>query len=215
MNKHGRDGGGAARYRLPFALCNQYGIAIQKGWKPRDAWEALKKSGYITDIATEYSKLYEDKARTETFPYEDGGTIKKPIHYTYSIDDVSQMVESSDNPEETFGELIKQGKVNLRVSAQKQRAHIPLTKEYERRISMGETPSILTADAEELVRRYAGKGELVMFNGKWKKTEVISHSSIVGVYINKRYGLRYETKSARIHYATNGVHIVPDKEEKK
>lgn len=149
-----------------------------------------------------------------TFPYE-SCTQHKEHHKTYGIEDVARIVEESTNPDDAFRELISQGKVNLRVSEQKQRAHIPLTIEYERRISRGDTPSILTADAEELVRMYAGKGELVMFNGKWKKTEVISHSSIVGIYINKRYGLRYETKSARIHYATNGVHIVPDKEEKK
>ena len=98
-----------------------------------------------------------------TFPYESCAHYKEH-HKTYGIEDVARIVEESPNPDNAFRELISQGKVNLRVSEQKQRAHIPLTIEYERRISKGDDPSILTADAEELVRMYAGKGELVMFN---------------------------------------------------
>ena len=79
---------------------------------------------------------------------------------------------------------------------------------------MGETPSVLTADAEELVRQYAGKGKLVFRKGKWKQAERFQHTETIGVYINKRAQLRFETSFGRIHYATNGTHIVPDKGEK-
>ena len=34
--------------RLPFGLCERYGIPIGKDWTPRDAWEALRKKTGIT-----------------------------------------------------------------------------------------------------------------------------------------------------------------------
>lgn len=56
---------GAARYRLPFALCKQRGIAIQDWWKPRDAWEALRRGGHIDNVSEEYAKLRREKKRAE------------------------------------------------------------------------------------------------------------------------------------------------------
>ena len=46
-----------AKYRLPFALCRANGIEIGDGWTPRDAWEALKKSGTISNVEEGYEKL--------------------------------------------------------------------------------------------------------------------------------------------------------------
>ena len=54
-----------AKYRLPFALCRANGIEIGDGWTPRDAWEALKKSGAISNVAEGYEKL-EKRVPTET-----------------------------------------------------------------------------------------------------------------------------------------------------
>lgn len=46
------------KFRLPFALCKANGITIQDWWTPRDAWEALKKGGYVDDVSEEYKEYY-------------------------------------------------------------------------------------------------------------------------------------------------------------
>lgn len=37
--------GGHGNTKLPYGLCHKYGIEIQKGWQPRDAWDALAEKG--------------------------------------------------------------------------------------------------------------------------------------------------------------------------
>jgi hypothetical protein len=54
---------GAAKYRLPFALCKSHGIEIQDWWTPRDAWNALNKGGFIDDVSEEYKEYYRQKKR--------------------------------------------------------------------------------------------------------------------------------------------------------
>lgn len=56
----------ANKYRLPFALCEQKGIAIQKGWTPRDAWEALKNAGHIGEVEKEYKEFYDNLKKDKT-----------------------------------------------------------------------------------------------------------------------------------------------------
>lgn len=48
------EGKSPAKYRLPFALCKQYGIKIEEWWTPRDAWNALQGHGVKAD--DEYAK---------------------------------------------------------------------------------------------------------------------------------------------------------------
>ena len=40
--------------KLPFGLCKKYGIAVEKGWTPRDAWSALADKGVTPN--EEFSK---------------------------------------------------------------------------------------------------------------------------------------------------------------
>ena len=40
--------------KLPFGLCKKYGIAVEKGWTPRDAWSALADKGVTPN--DEFSK---------------------------------------------------------------------------------------------------------------------------------------------------------------
>ena len=44
-NNGGKKSGGHGNTRLPYGLCRRYGIEIEKGWQPRDAWEALSGKG--------------------------------------------------------------------------------------------------------------------------------------------------------------------------
>ena len=46
---------GHGNTKLPYGLCEKYGIEVQKGWTPRDAWAALAGKG--VSAAEEYKKL--------------------------------------------------------------------------------------------------------------------------------------------------------------
>ena len=56
---------GAAKYRLPFALCKSHGIEVQDWWTPRDAWNALKNGGHVEDVSEEYKEYYRQKKREQ------------------------------------------------------------------------------------------------------------------------------------------------------
>lgn len=46
--------------RVPFGLCKKFGIEISKDWTPRDAWEALKRGGYINSVSEAYEQYYRE-----------------------------------------------------------------------------------------------------------------------------------------------------------
>lgn len=52
-------GGGHGNTRLPFGLCKRFGIEIEKGWGPSDAWAALAGKG-ITPAGA-YTRLKQGK----------------------------------------------------------------------------------------------------------------------------------------------------------
>lgn len=51
--------------RLPFALCKEYGIAIQDWWRPHDAWVALENNGYVQDVDEEYKNYIRELKKKE------------------------------------------------------------------------------------------------------------------------------------------------------
>jgi uncharacterized Fe-S cluster protein YjdI len=81
-------------------------------------------------------------------------------------------------------------------------------------------PSYLTITDDkilELVRKYSGKGKIGYDrNGNWNNQEVIvTNEEIIGVVFNNTNGKSAETSVFKIHYANDGVHIVPDYPSKK
>jgi len=102
-----------------------------------------------------------------------------------------------------------------RIVAGRQRKHILGTKEFEQhRKAMqaknpGSEPSILTADAEELVEKYAGKGIILMVGSSPYPQEIIDTDRIVGKTWVKTLNKYVDTKRIRIVYSSIGVHIVP------
>lgn len=56
--------GGHGNTKLPFGLCEKYGIEVQNGWTPREAWEALEGKG--VSAKEEYRKLKEKQKAAET-----------------------------------------------------------------------------------------------------------------------------------------------------
>ena len=66
QNRRGGSEGGHGNTRLPFGLCMRYGIPIEKGWGPGDAWAALAGKGITAKGAYEKLKKGEDPGAPET-----------------------------------------------------------------------------------------------------------------------------------------------------
>ncbi|WP_172423149.1 polymorphic toxin type 50 domain-containing protein [Paenibacillus larvae] len=84
------------------------------------------------------------------------------------------------------------------IHAGKQGKHIPGHSNYQ----YGK--SILTANAQKLLEKYAGKGEWIGQN-----KERVDFGEIIGKYVDPITGEAIETNKGIIHYSKNGAHIVP------
>lgn len=116
-------------------------------------------------------------------------------------------------------------KQNISKVADRQRIHRVGSELYEVRkndlLSRGEYgPSYLTITDEkilELVRKYSGKGK-IKYNrrGEWTSQEtILTNEEIIGVVVDNRNGNSAETSVFKIHYAKDGIHIVPDYPSKR
>ena len=71
-------------------------------------------------------------------------------------------------------------------------------------------------EAQELVDKYAGTGELRRDGkGNWKHQEIIHTPKPIGVDINPVTGEQTTVSDFKIHYSQKGVHIVPFREVEK
>ncbi len=72
--------------------------------------------------------------------------------------------------------------------------------------------TISEEEAQELVNKYAGTGEILRTaKGEWRHQEKIKSNKIVGVDVNDITGEETSTTWFKIHYSKKGTHIVPYK----
>ena len=111
--------------------------------------------------------------------------------------------------------MVLSDEYSKRIVAGRQRKHILGTKEFEQHRkamqarSPGSEPSILTADADELVKKYAGKGVVVSSDLSLYPREEIDIGEVVGkTWVNslQKY---VDTKRIKIVYSSIGVHVIP------
>ena len=116
-------------------------------------------------------------------------------------------------------------KQNIKKIAKRQDIHRVNTQLYKERKSRLEErgeygPSYITiSDAEivSLVEKYSGTG-IIKYNsrGEWNHQEIIvTNDKIIGVVVDNRNGNFAETPVFKIHYANDGIHIVPDYPSKR
>lgn len=107
------------------------------------------------------------------------------------------------------------GTYSDRVIWGRQRKHIQGTKEFEQkrqstqRTSPHSEPSILTADAEDLVKKYKGTGTIRIAGSSPYPQETIDTGMVVGRTWVKSLNKYVDTKRIRIVYSSIGVHIIP------
>ena len=111
------------------------------------------------------------------------------------------------------------------VQPERQQIHRAGSRLYEERKEILENkgqygPSYLTISDDkilEMVKKYSGKGIIRPDrNGNWNSQEIIvTNEEVIGVVVDNRNGNSAETSVFKIHYAIDGVHIVPDYPSKR
>ena len=102
-----------------------------------------------------------------------------------------------------------------RIIQGRQNKHIPGTQEFEQkrkqmqRISPGSEPAILEAEAQALVDKYKGTGQVNKQRNSLYPTEIIDTDNIVGKTWVKSLQRYVNTRRIKIFYSSTGVHIVP------
>lgn len=140
--------------------------------------------------------------------------IRKNIGLAAEDDIIIQDIRENIIPEQNISEV-----------AERQQIHRIGTDLYEARkqalVNRGEFgPSYITVSDDkilELVKKYSGKGK-IKYNrrGEWTSQEtILTNDEIVGVVVDNRNGNSAETSVFKIHYAKDGIHIVPDYPSKK
>jgi hypothetical protein len=106
------------------------------------------------------------------------------------------------------GDAIKEGRVAKTINENKQKRHIPGSKEYivGRSYINGDV-----GEAQKLVDKLSGTGTPVIVNGEWANKERVENDSVLGVYVDPKTGEEAETSKAMIIYSKTGTHIVPRK----
>lgn len=70
--------------------------------------------------------------------------------------------------------------------------------------------TISADEAQELVNRYTGTGEIRLTRkGDWDNKEIIMSDRVIGVYVDQDTAEEFETSGFKIHYGKKGAHIVP------
>lgn len=96
--------------------------------------------------------------------------------------------------------LLQRGKL---IHEGKQGKHIVGHNNYKE--EEGKSITILPmAKIEELLKKYAGTGQIARDNG-----ERVDFKEIIGIYVNQHNNKKCETTVGIIHYSKSGLHIVP------
>ena len=161
---------------------------------------------------TKLSKQYE---RTEISAKGEYRT-KKVVNYAEKLYNKNSKIDNLQSfvDDEIIRKHIRNNK-NLALNRGQQDKHIEGTNNYNTEIKNGRNPSkILTNndEIEKIVQQYAGTGRIIRradrsFNNK----EFVIIKELLGIDVDEDTKVETETHNFIIHYAKDGVHIVPTK----
>lgn len=127
----------------------------------------------------------------------------------YRSNNVQNELAVTKLPGETFDDYrnkILNREYNLTINNGAQGKHI---KSHNNYIEGRSYLIISMEEAQELVYKYAGTGQLNKVKGNWDDTETIITDKIIGYCKSIKDGQTIETNAFKIHYGNKGVHIVP------
>ena len=90
------------KLRLPFALCKAKGIQIKDWWTPRDAWEALRKGGYVDNVSEEYADYYSKLKRERQKAFDKLNPHRVDLRKRRAKTKKKQLADVDHNPEPNY-----------------------------------------------------------------------------------------------------------------
>lgn len=162
----------------------------------------------IRDAPGEYPYIG-DLPRREIFHPNCRHTIS-PLKYPEDLTENKRKIDETKREIYNVRNDIQEGRINKSINKELQDRHIEGTygyKEYVKQMikrgKPNELPSILTADADFLIEKYAGKSDISIKSGG-RIFEKFIHSEVIG------YVMGVPTKTGSIRYRKQtGTHIVP------
>lgn len=194
-------------YYVPADMSYEEWIAKQKGLYGKETVEKLQKMAYNENADKEQYKRYKECLGADApksfkefqnlkYSNPDGYAIFKTAYA-----DKRLQIRLQSDPAYATLKVGQQGK------------HILGHNNY----TEGRSYLIISMDeAQELIKRYAGTGEIKRDNsGKWTHKEFVTVDRVIGYHFTPD-GVKTPTRRFSINYATGknkGAHIVPAKEE--
>ena len=150
---------------------------------------------------------------------EDGKTYYVPADMTYKkwhekfVENYDDNVETGILKQQEYDDIIEKIRKDiqttqpLEIEVGKQGKHILGHNNYMK----GKSYLTISLDeAQELVNKYAGTGEINLnAKGEWDRKEIIKTDKEIGVNVSFLDGSEKRTNSFKIHYSKKGTHIVP------
>jgi|GEM_PF-2448724 len=127
-----------------------------------------------------------------------------------SAETAQEVITKATQRQALKAEIRKNG--NLKIHPGRQGKHIEGHPNYKDLLEKNHNPSIFKhPDPERLIESYAGTGRKMRGDipGSPGYQEIVNFEEFIGYAINKGTGERTSTTWGKIHYAQDGIHIVP------
>ena len=174
----------------------------------------LESQTKIIQLTQKYKELSDvsglptrmERMRVTQYKRSSTKNIENKINSLYNYGNTEENFRIYKNAQKRQ-DKIKNGEYNLNINVEKQQKHNINSDKYVK------GKSYFNIDIEEqqkMVNDYAGKGYIYAdAKGNLTNKELCITNKIIGKYINKNKNTEIETNSFIIHYAKDGVHIVP------
>lgn len=174
----------------------------------------LESQTKITQLTQKYKELSNvsglptrmERIRVTQYKRSSTKKIENKINSLYNYGNTEENFRIYKNAQKRQ-DKIKNGEYNLNINVEKQQKHNINSDKYVK------GKSYFNIDIEEqqkMVNDYAGNGYIYAdAKGNLTNKELCVTNKIIGKYINKNKNTEVETNSFVIHYARDGVHIVP------
>jgi len=144
----------------------------------------------------QYEKTYERVDNTAEMRYNNGSAEQKLDRYI---------------ADEQLKKVLRSDKTVKTILIGKQEKHIIASNNY---IPGRSYITVSSEEVQQLVNQYAGTGDIKRTNANvFNRREVCIADRVIGVVVDLNTGKEYHTRKFTIHYANNGIHIVPAKED--
>ena len=191
------------------------GRVAEKLYTPDKQWFSTKDENAVFNPKRDARQLAADAATAALVEGSGYAARRFFDEFQLSEEDFDKAFERGYNAEEEWKgqndqairDQIRSEPEKLIINPEKQARHVRESKGY---IPGRSYVTVTNEELQELVKRYAGKGEIrTDKNGKFNNKEIVTCDRIVGFSVDPVTGVKTPTNQFYIHYSNTGVHIVP------